>query len=280
MTKLNVGVLQEDVQSALDAMRPFVEAASDIAPSEFQGFLCVVRRAVLRRQFDSLEAISHLVAAGRGHAAPPLLRATCEELIWVSYLGSIPDGDAEELVLSGAFFDALEFLEVQHANSGQAVMKELGLLSKYEKFVARKESNRARIRALGRKLGWHPQTIRAARRPSVSWLARKTGREDVYEYIYCATSRFVHFNVQGLLRLAWYKPGSLSVRSDHFRDYWGAFSLQWGFRLFLESVIELCNAPGMPEGGMSEADLLSAVERIAAFGKVPVITAEELAVPE
>ena len=32
----------------------------------------------------------------------------------------------------------------------------------------------------------------------------------------------------------------------------------------------------MPEWGMSERDLLSAVERIAAFGEVPVITAEEL----
>lgn len=280
MNKLNVSVLQEDVQSALDTMRPFVEAASDIGPGEFQGFLYAVRLAVLRRQFDSLEAISHLVAAGRGHAAPPLLRPTCEELIWISYLGSIPDGDAEELVLSEAYFDALELLEVQHANSGQAVMTELGLLSEYEKFVARKKASRARIRALGKKLGWHPQTIRAARRPSVSWLARKTGREDVYDYIYSATSRFVHFNVHGLLRLAWYKPGSVSVRSEHFRDYSGAFSLQWGFRLFLESIIELSKTPGFPSGGMSEADLLSAVERISALGKVPVITAEELAVPE
>ena len=98
--------------------------------------------------------------------------------------------------------------------------------AEYEKFVARKKASRERVRALGRKLGWDSKTIQAARRPSVSWLARKTGREDVYEYIYCATSRFVHFNVQGLLRLAWYKPGSLSVRSEHFRDYSGAFSLQ------------------------------------------------------
>ena len=54
MPKLNISVLQEDVQAALDAMRPFVEDSSDIGPREFQGFLSVVRRAVLRRQFDSL----------------------------------------------------------------------------------------------------------------------------------------------------------------------------------------------------------------------------------
>ncbi len=36
----------------------------------------------------------------------------------------------------------------------------------------------------------------------------------------------------------------------------------------------------MPEGGMNETDLLSAAERVGAFGKVLVITAEELAWPE
>ena len=93
-------------------------------------------------------------------------------------------------------------------------------------------------------------------------------------------SRFVHFSAHGLLRLACCKPGSVSVRSVHFRNYWGAFSLYLGFHLFLESTIELCGTLGMPEGGMNETDLLSAAERVGAFGKVLVITAEELAWPE
>ena len=114
----------------------------------------------------------------------------------------------------------------------------------------------------------------------MSWLAKETGRKDVYEYIYCATSRFVHFSAQELLRLAWYKPGGISVRSGHFRNYWGAFSLQWGFRLFFESAIELSKAPGVPDEWLNETDLLLIVKRVAAFDKVPVITAEELAVPE
>lgn len=281
--KLRVSVLRDDVQSALDAMRPFVEAASDLAPMEVKGFLPVVRRAVLRRQFDSLEAISHLVDSERGYAAPPLLRPSCEELIWISYLASIPENEAETLIRCKAVSDVRELLQAQRAAGGQAAMKKLGLLPHYKRSEESKKAMRAQIRALGETLAWPPNTRKEGRPPqfpSVLWLAKRTGRKDIYDCIYGATSRFVHFSVQGLLRLAWYTPESMSVRSVHSRDYLGAFSLQWGFRLFLESAIELCGAPGMPEGGMSESDLLSAVERIAAFGMVPVITAEELAVPE
>lgn len=276
-------ILLGDVQAALDAMRPFVENASHIGPGEFQGFLSVVLRAVLRRQFDSLEAISHLVAAGRGHAAPTLLRPSCEELIWISYLVTIPEKEAEKLIRCKAVSEVRELLKAQRADGGQAAMEELGLLRYYKRSEESKEAVRAQIRALGETLAWPPDTRKEGqppRFPSVLWLAKRTGRKDIYDCIYGATSRFVHFSAQGLLRLAWYKPGSMSVRSEHFRDYGGAFSLQWGFRLFSESAIELSKAPGMPDEWLNETGLLSIVKRVAAFGKVPVITAEELAVPE
>ena len=201
-----MGLLREDVQTALDAMRPFVEAASDISPGEFQGFLSVARRAVLRRQFDSLEAISHLVGEGRGYAAPPLLRPICEELIWISYLASIDSRDAEELICCRASIEVLELLEAQHAECGSAAMRELGLLQEYKRKMEDKQAMRARIRAIGEKLGWPHKVTTRAQSPSVSWLANRIGRKDVYAYIYRATSRFVHFSAQGLFRLAWYGP--------------------------------------------------------------------------
>lgn len=175
VSKLNVSVLQEGVQ--------FVEAASDLGPNEVRGFLSVVRWATLRRRFDSLEAIPHLVAAERGHAVPPLLRPSCKELIWISYLASIPDGDAGELIGYRAYFDELELLEAQYAYGGQTAMEELGLLPALERNRAGKKAMRERIRTLGRKLGWPRKAIDRARRPSVSWLATETGREDVYQYI-------------------------------------------------------------------------------------------------
>lgn len=109
---------------------------------------------------------------------------------------------------------------------------------------------------------------------------QKDGPKEVYEFLYHATSRYVHFSAVELLRYAWGKPGSVSVRSIHFRDYRGAFALYRGLRLFLDSVIDLCQTPGMPTGGLNEARLRSAAEKIRAFGRVPIITAEELAWPD
>ena len=58
----DVEALQNSVQSVLDSVRTFVESASDLVWSPSDGFLLIMRRAILRRQFDSLEVISHLVA--------------------------------------------------------------------------------------------------------------------------------------------------------------------------------------------------------------------------
>lgn len=276
----DVEALQNNVQEVLDSMRSFVETASDLPWSPSDGFLPIVRRAILRRQFDSLEAISHLVAEQKGYAAGPLLRPACEELIWIKYLAGIGHDDSEELLKCVASRELLDSLRAQDKYGGRAVTIQPGLLSSLEDAVAPKDAMRARLRVLGRRLDWPSDTIEAGELPSVFWLAKKTGKKKVYDFLYHATSRFVHFSVAELLRRAWCKPGSVSVRSIHFRDYWGAFARYWGLRLFLDSVIDLCETPGMPEEGLNEAGLLSAAERIGAFGQVPIITAEKLAWPE
>ena len=91
--------MQKDVQVVLDSMRTFVEATSDLKWSMKDGFLLVVRRAILVRQFDTLEVISNLVRKNKSYAAGPLLRPACEERIWLKYLSKLPDTDAEELVI-------------------------------------------------------------------------------------------------------------------------------------------------------------------------------------
>jgi len=272
--------LQKSVQSVLDSMRSYVEAASDLIWSPSDGFLPIVHRAILRRQFDSLEAISHLVAEGKGYAAAPLLRPACEEFIWVKYLAAISVDESEELLRCVASGELLASLKAQDDFGGRTVTTELGLAAFLDNAQAREDHVRAQLRTLGRKLDWPARAIEGGQLPGVSWLAGKTGERKVYKFLYHASSRFVHFSAAELLRRAWGRPGSVSVRSVHFSDYWSAFALYWGLRLFLDTVIQLCQAPEMPEGKLNEADLLSAVERIGAFGQIPIVTAEELAWPE
>ena len=70
----DVEALQANVQSVLTLMQPIVERASKLAWSPSDGYLPILRRAVLVRQYDGLESIAHLVGAERGYAAVPLLR--------------------------------------------------------------------------------------------------------------------------------------------------------------------------------------------------------------
>ena len=241
--------LQANVRSILDSMRPFMESASDLPWTPSDGFLPVIRRATMRRQFDSLEGIADLVAEKRGYTAAPLVRPACEEFIWIKYLASIAPEDSEQLLVCLANKEFLDSLRAQDDYGGRTLTRNLGLASFLEDAEARSASLQQRLRALGTRLNWQPRTIKDGKLPSVSWLAKETGQQRVYKFLYHATSRFVHFSAAELLRRAWGTPGSVSVRSIHFRDYWAAFALYWGLILFIDTVIAVCEAPGMPEKG-------------------------------
>ena len=124
----NVDDLQKDVQLTLESLRSFVEAASELSWQPSDGFLPVMYHSILRRQFESLDVISHLVKEEMGYAAPPLLRAACEELIWIKYLTSISTDDAEQLLQCRANFELFESVKAQDDYGGRTATKNLGLL--------------------------------------------------------------------------------------------------------------------------------------------------------
>ena len=271
--------MQKDVQVVLDSMRTFVEATSDLNWSMKDGFLLVVRRAILVRQFDTLEVISSLVRTNKGYAAGPLIRPACEELIWLKYLSKLPDTDAEELIILTADNEMLRSLRAQDKYGGREVSKSLGLVPYLENAERREKETKCKLQELGKKLGWHKNYVKPGRLPSMRWFAEKTNEKAMYDFLYLATSRFVHFSVPELLRRAWGNPqtSDVSVRSIHFRDYWGMFSLLWGLRLFLDSAIIFCDDSNLPDVSLDKAHLLEAAKRIGKYGQVPIITAEELA---
>ena len=105
--------LSKDVQLILDLNRAYVEKASHLAWNDTHDIFPLIPRTVLRRQFESLEAISYLVNHGMGFAAGPILRPFCEEFIWMKYLLSIPSPAAEGLVRSMTGRETYELLSAQ-----------------------------------------------------------------------------------------------------------------------------------------------------------------------
>lgn len=267
------------VEEVLTALRPFVEAASKVSWTPTDGYRDLVLRAALCRQFECLEVISQLTAEGKGYAAGPLLRPSCEEYIWSKYLLSLDRSIAERLLACFASREILENLRAQDDYAGREVTEELGLLPYLEGSRQRKAGVRKALEQLADELGWPNQDPNPVARPSMRWLAKQTGERKTYEFIYHATSRFVHFGVTELLRRAWGTPESVSVSSAHFRDYWAHFSLYWGLNLFLNTTSTV--APVLEvQADLDEDTLLAAAQRIADVGAVPIITAEELAWPD
>ena len=235
--------------------------------------------SILCRQFEILEVISQLAAQGKGYAAAPLLRPACEEVIWTKYLRTIPPSRANRLLYCIAHKEQLDSLRNQDNVAGRATTRTLGL-ELHLKSVTRQDARyRLWMKDLAKKLSWPNNCKTGKRLPSLRWLAKRTDQLDMYDSIYHATSRFVHFSVNELLRRAWGVPGKISIHSEHFSSYWAQASLYWGLLLFLKypwDAIDIIDEVEIDdEEGMREA-----VEAIGRVGRPPMITAEELYWPE
>jgi hypothetical protein len=276
--EMSVEVLSASVRKLLDATEPFVDAATRLKWSPVDGFLPLILRATVRRQFDCLASTVELVSVSRGYAAAPLLRPACEEFIWTKYLMKLKRETAERLIKAVAQSEMLASLEAQDTYAGRKISKELGL-SKYLTSMQRHTDHlRSEFRSLGTELDWGKREIEAGRPPTVNLLAKKTGETKLYNLLYHASSRFVHFSPSELLRRTWGKDGEVSIHSTNFGKYWAAFALHWGAYVFSHTVGNI--AAVIEDSFDYKIDgnaVLAAAEAIGSFGVVPIVTAEELA---
>ena len=284
MDQTDVNALQAEVQQFLEIFEPYVESNSQMTWEPSDGFLSVVFRAILRRQFEALQAISQLVATGNASSAGPLLRPACEELIWVKYLTKISTTDAEQLVYYYVLDEIRSSLRAQDKFAGRLVTEEIGLLPFLEKSNAARKGWRQGIQELGKRLDWQENVIREKRMPSMGWLAKETEELSTYDFIYHAASRPVHFSVHELLRRAWGDPWmkTLPISSIHFRDYWAHFCLYWGLFLLIRTDEALDLGDALTSTEMDESrssEVLKSLKRIRKFDIPLIITLEELQWP-
>jgi hypothetical protein len=130
-----LAVLRDDVRIVLGELKPVVDSASQVRWKPSEGYLRLIRRATLSRQYDCLDSIAHLVEHERGYAAVYLLRPSCEELIWAKYLVQIEQELANELLQCLVQKEIFENLKAQDDYTGRTVTKESGLLNHLEKLI-------------------------------------------------------------------------------------------------------------------------------------------------
>jgi Family of unknown function (DUF5677) len=263
-------------KALIDGLSDWTDQISSFRWDVKQGYLEIVMRAILRRQFECLTVAVRLVEDKVGFAAVPLLRPACEELIWARYLNQLRLEDARELIDCLIGSGLSRDLEAQAGEVGDKAMAELGLAAVLDGFRARKPSLQLQLRDLGQRLAWPERTVKKAEIPSTSFVARASGSQDLYRFIYHATSRYVHFSPVELARRGWGNAERLQISSETYEPVWGLFSLSWGSRLLgmtIQASLEAAHQTALPEPDF--AVLRSVFESIAEVPLIPLVTAEE-----
>ncbi|MBZ5521734.1 MAG: DUF5677 domain-containing protein [Acidobacteriia bacterium] len=234
-------------------------------------------RAILRKQFESLTAIVELSAEGRGNVAIALLRPMCEEIIWCDYLVSLPPEDASLLLRCMAQLGIHDTFVAQKSYSEAVQMGDLGFSEESEQRLAASARSAARdLKMLSRKLGWPERKLVM---PTTKYLAKVTNRLEMYNFLYHATSRVVHFSVTELMRLVWGKPGEVRVASNFFDRYWGDFSLYWGGWIYAQTFVAISPVLTDMSTDLRQEELATfeaAVKTLVSGGGVPILTQAEV----
>jgi len=121
--------------------------------------------------------------------------------------------------------------------------------------------------------------VKEGRPPSARYIAEQTDSVALYDFLYHATSQFVHYSPHQLFRRAWGQPGSLIIQSSHVEEYYGIFALKWGTHLFMQTLLSVQDSlPSDVDADYSQA--LDIVKRLYDSEPVMIIGPEELYWPD
>jgi hypothetical protein len=248
----------------------------------------LVLGAVAVKQSEALKTIVDLTQDRKGYAAVSLLRAMCEEYVWVKFLTGVEPKIAANIITGlGAFQNYETFLaQDQHKET-----KNLGFPDRWiQNTKIQAELSRGSLQKIFSSLGFLPKKNTVI--PSFFSIAKHVGEESLYRLLYHATSRVVHFSVPEIMRRIWGRPGSFTISSSTFDRYWSSFALYWGASLYSRTFLEILIAHAEQEElddeeashdkdaqSLSDA-IVEAMQRVQSKGAMPIITPEEVYWPD
>jgi hypothetical protein len=231
--------IDTDLEEFLSALEPLIRDISHLtwenAPPPMFEIVCC---AAICRQFEAIQASKDMTRRDTGHFGVLFLRAACEELIWIRYLNSIDPKVADIIIHCLVQKETHDLVNGQEQFSGRNSLIKGGFSPKFlnDKKDTSKQAHTL-LKSIGVKLKWPTSPL-----PTVAFLARRTGSTKLYNYLYHASSRFVHFSTVELLRRGWGKPGELNLGSSHYSGMWTKFALFWGCDLLRFTLAEVLEA--------------------------------------
>lgn len=271
----------EAVNRLLSSLRLLRDALATQPPEHFMDVLDLACRGAYVRQHEALEGHAFAAEHGHGHSTVLVIRPALEELLWLEYLATLEPDTARKLLALLTVHEVGRAVRAQQQHLGKKTMKQLGFPGRY---VSESDRNLGGIEDqlvdLGERLGFTVAAPNGGKRwfgPSMGELADRSGQQALYQFLYSATSRTVHFSPAELARRSWFRrDGGTSITSSNFERYWADFGLTWGSELLVRTAntaVELL--PSELDVDLS-VDVLHAIENVMSLGRVPIVTPEEL----
>ena len=179
-------------------------------------------------------------------------------------------------------------IEAQRRYFGNEWMTRSGWpLSYTEGSVTASTTAKDSIEDIAQTLSWPSKRARGGkgRTPNTKWIADQTDSARLYDFLYSATSRMLHFSPQEIFRRGWGDPtvGNSSVELDSasYIEYRLDFGLYWLVYLLIHTFMILNS--GADEGVSDEEgeEFQQLLKKWASYlGQVPIIRPEELNIPQ
>lgn len=232
----------------------------------------------LRRQIESISASVVLARSDFGHLAVPYVRPALEDVMYLKFFGDLELQQSQKLFLALGSWDHLRSLLAQRAFIGDEEMHKLWYTPAFlDTAAASKIRARDALRELQKEHKWT-----GGETPSGAWIADRAGERNLYDYLFAATSRAVHFSAGEILRRGWGTPrGILVTDKPEFRGHLTAFALDQLVRLYMKTLA--LTSPLLTRAGVASADddphfdtqIRPVLERVFSFGRVPLVHAHE-----
>jgi len=155
------------------------------------------------------------------------LRGICEDFISLKFIHEKKEGSKNQIVLLRSAEEAYASSVVQWAFFKENHPDQN--LYYRENFSEKVELIRSELRTM---LAGH-KIKQGASMPSVFYMANSVGLASLYQYLYNATSQFVHCNPRLLLRLGWESESNFDFSTKHFGNYYKHFTEFYGTYLLI-----------------------------------------------
>ena len=223
--------------------------------------------------YDFMLYVCNLDKAENAFFQIPFLRGLCEDLISISYLLHLEEKERNSIILCRLIREFENALEVQEDyfkkhNPIQPILPKTTVpdLQKYIEHY-KKEGIKITERYL----------------PSVQSMSSKVGLKDLYNYLYAATSKTVHFDIRRLTSMGWgeidKKKGTINPTFSYKNNYHHYYK----FTFFYTSIIFINQTSKfsgiIDKSGLINSKLDKLIEGYKLIDWPEIVTFEQMNIP-